>query len=168
MEMLQLAPGSRTPPGINAYVSHTVSQEHEMEADRNSRHLRFSDDFFMIFSCFFLFFTWKNSFSWLELTLMTYIHVKNREELENLGPKKLQCKQLGEKFKKLQKFHFLDDFGWFSTWPTDRSTDGPTDGDKNCSNKNSHKNMYAETHACTPHQFWVGMTNRPTDGRPVE
>ena len=59
---------------------------------------------------------------------MTCIHVKNREELKNLGPKKLQCQQLG-----------------------------PTDRDKNCSNKNSHKNMYAETHACTPRQFWVGM-----------
>ena len=71
MEMLRLAPGSRTPPGINAYGYHTVSQDHEMEANRNSKHLRFSDDFFMIFSCFFLFLSEKIQFSRLELALMT-------------------------------------------------------------------------------------------------
>ena len=57
MEMLWLAPGGRTPPQINAYVYHTVSQDHEMEAGRNSSHLRISDDFFLIFSCFFMFFS---------------------------------------------------------------------------------------------------------------
>ena len=49
MEMFNWLLRRRTPPLINAYVYHTVSQDHEMEANRNSRHLRFSDDFFMIF-----------------------------------------------------------------------------------------------------------------------
>ena len=97
MKMLRLALRRRTPPLINAYVYHTVSEDHEMEANRNSRHLRFSDDFFMIFSCFFLFLSEKIQFSRLELALMTYINVKNREELENLGHKELRSQQVGEK-----------------------------------------------------------------------
>ena len=77
MEMLWLAPGGRTPPQINAYVYHTVSQDHEMEAGRNSSHLRISDDFFLVFSCFFLFLSEKIQFSRLELALMTYIRLES-------------------------------------------------------------------------------------------
>ena len=165
MKMLRLALRRRTPPLINAYVYHTVSQDHEMGADQNSRHLRIFLDFFMIFSCFFHFFTLKNSFSWLEMAFTPCIHAKNREEPKKLGPKKLQSQQLGKKRKKLQKFNFFHNFGCFSPWPTARPTDGPTDGDEKCSNNNSNTNMHAQTHTCILFQFLIDMTNRPTDAR---
>ena len=155
--MLWLIPGGRTPPAINAYVYHTVSQDHEMGADQNSRHLRIFLDFFMIFSCFFHFFTLKNSFSWLEMALTPYVRAKNWEEPEKLGPKKLQSQQLGKKRKNCEKFNFFHDFGCFSPWPTDRPTDGPTDGDEKCSNNNSNTNMHAQTHTCTLFQFLIDI-----------